>query len=199
VQAEDTVAKGNFLESKWHPFGNRGVTIVIDSIGGETASPSQKAQRVRAVTAAAVGYHDLGIQDITLKTRSAVRWTFRVGSAKRVDYFLNDCNTGIAVLGSTPSSQFHRYSALFRRVAASVRVDCTNPPSTPPAVSTPSLPHPRRHHTPSPSPDFCATHNCIPNFPNGRGTVVQCADGSYSHSGGIQGACSHHGGVAGGP
>jgi hypothetical protein len=42
---------------------------------------------------------------------------------------------------------------------------------------------------------FCATHSCIPNYPNGRGSTVQCADGSYSHSGGIQGACSHHGGV----
>jgi len=45
------------------------------------------------------------------------------------------------------------------------------------------------------SADFCATHNCIPNYENGNGSTVQCADGSYSHSGGIQGACSHHGGV----
>jgi hypothetical protein len=37
---------------------------------------------------------------------------------------------------------------------------------------------------------------CIPNFPNGTGTIVQCADGTYSHSGGRQGACSHHGGEA---
>lgn len=32
----------------------------------------------------------------------------------------------------------------------------------------------------------------------GRGSTVTCADGSISHSGGIQGACSWHGGVAGG-
>lgn len=43
--------------------------------------------------------------------------------------------------------------------------------------------------------DFCATHVCIPNYENGTGTTVQCADGTYSHSGGKQGACSHHGGV----
>ena len=41
---------------------------------------------------------------------------------------------------------------------------------------------------------FCSTHMCIPNFPNGNGTVVQCEDGEYSHSGGLQGACSDHGG-----
>jgi hypothetical protein len=42
---------------------------------------------------------------------------------------------------------------------------------------------------------FCDTHDCIPNYPNGNGYTVQCADGTYSQSGGIQGACSHHGGV----
>jgi hypothetical protein len=43
---------------------------------------------------------------------------------------------------------------------------------------------------------FCATHVCIPNYDNGTGSTVQCSDGSYSHSGGKQGACSHHGGVS---
>lgn len=32
------------------------------------------------------------------------------------------------------------------------------------------------------------------NFNEGNGYVVECADGTFSHSGGIQGACSHHGG-----
>lgn len=42
--------------------------------------------------------------------------------------------------------------------------------------------------------DFCSSHDCIPNFSNGRGYPVQCADGTWSDSGGIQGACSGHGG-----
>lgn len=50
--------------------------------------------------------------------------------------------------------------------------------------------------TPTTSDDFCATHVCIPNYDNGTGSTVQCSDGSYSHSGGKQGACSHHGGVS---
>jgi hypothetical protein len=41
---------------------------------------------------------------------------------------------------------------------------------------------------------FCSTHDCIGNFDNGNGYVVECADGTWSHSGGIQGACSDHGG-----
>jgi len=39
---------------------------------------------------------------------------------------------------------------------------------------------------------FCSTHKCIAYFPHGRGTIVQCVDGEWSHSGGIQGACSYH-------
>jgi hypothetical protein len=41
---------------------------------------------------------------------------------------------------------------------------------------------------------FCSTHTCIPNFPDGSGIVVECNDGQWSHSGGLSGACSHHGG-----
>jgi hypothetical protein len=42
--------------------------------------------------------------------------------------------------------------------------------------------------------EFCSTHGCIENFPNGNGYVVQCADGEWSHSGGLSGVCSDHGG-----
>jgi hypothetical protein len=61
-------------------------------------------------------------------------------------------------------------------------------PSTPtraPASSTP---------TSSTAADFCTTHKCIASFAEGRGTIVQCADGEWSHSGGRPGVCSRHGG-----
>jgi hypothetical protein len=35
----------------------------------------------------------------------------------------------------------------------------------------------------------------IPNYDNGTGYPVRCADGMWSQSGGRPGACSHHGGV----
>jgi hypothetical protein len=43
---------------------------------------------------------------------------------------------------------------------------------------------------------FCEEHECIGDFENEPGEVVECSDGSYSHSGGISGACSDHGGEA---
>ena len=34
--------------------------------------------------------------------------------------------------------------------------------------------------------DFCSTHECISNFDNGNGYVIECTDGTYSHSGGVR-------------
>jgi hypothetical protein len=45
---------------------------------------------------------------------------------------------------------------------------------------------------------FCEEHHCIGSFTTEGGTVVECSDGTYSHAGGIPGACSYHGGEAGG-
>jgi hypothetical protein len=70
-----------------------------------------------------------------------------------------------------------------------VRARKTAPSNPAPAVVSPSP------ATETVTDDFCTTHDCIPNYPNGNGSTVQCSDGSFSHSGGIQGACSHHGGV----
>jgi hypothetical protein len=44
-----------------------------------------------------------------------------------------------------------------------------------------------------PPADFCQYCGSIASFWNGRGSVVECSDSSYSTSGGIQGSCSHHG------
>jgi hypothetical protein len=43
-------------------------------------------------------------------------------------------------------------------------------------------------------PDFCVHFPCIASFWDGRGHVMQCEDGEFSHSGGIRGSCSHHAG-----
>lgn len=47
----------------------------------------------------------------------------------------------------------------------------------------------------SPPGNFCLYFNCIPSFwKSTNGYVDKCHDGTYSHSGGRQGACSYHGG-----
>ncbi len=46
----------------------------------------------------------------------------------------------------------------------------------------------------SPASGICAYFNCIDNFWNGKGYVIQCKDGMLSKSGGRQGSCSYHDG-----
>ncbi|HVA84826.1 MAG TPA: hypothetical protein VNF73_00765 [Candidatus Saccharimonadales bacterium] len=47
----------------------------------------------------------------------------------------------------------------------------------------------------SPPANFCAYFDCIASFwTSTNGYVVQCADSTFSHSGGRQGVCSRHGG-----
>jgi hypothetical protein len=42
--------------------------------------------------------------------------------------------------------------------------------------------------------EFCEEDQCIGDFEGEGGYVVECNDGTYSHAGGISGACSDHGG-----
>jgi hypothetical protein len=58
-----------------------------------------------------------------------------------------------------------------------------NPPQPPPTTTASAS-------------DFCSSHPCITGFDSGTGSIVKCGDGLWSHSGGVSGACSHHGGVA---
>ena len=47
----------------------------------------------------------------------------------------------------------------------------------------------------NPPVTFCEYFNCIPSFwESTNGYVDECYDGTYSHSGGVTGACSRHGG-----
>ena len=49
----------------------------------------------------------------------------------------------------------------------------------------------------SPPTNLCSVFACIPTFwRQTRGYVIQCTDGLLSHSGGIRGSCSGHGGNA---
>jgi len=49
----------------------------------------------------------------------------------------------------------------------------------------------------NPPANFCTYFNCIKSFwESTNGYVDECVDGTYSHSGGVRGACSRHGGEA---
>jgi hypothetical protein len=188
---EDEAQKSGFLESKWRNPADPTTSVLIDVVEGETASPKAKAIAVRAATSRTAGYRELSLGPATVGGRSAWKWVFQVSGDQRVDYFVNECGVGVAILGSTIPEGYARWARTFRQVAASVTPDCSSSGSTgsPAGSSTPD--------SGTGTADFCATHPCIDNFDNGTGYVVQCADGEWSHSGGRPGACSYHGGETG--
>lgn len=84
----------------------------------------------------------------------------------------------------------------------------TQPVSHPPTATTPPAPkYPAINGNPydytlvntghliyNPAADICRWLNCIASFWHStNGYVDLCNDGTYSHSGGVQGACSKHG------
>jgi hypothetical protein len=79
-----------------------------------------------------------------------------------------------------------------RAVSALILAAAVAAPVAAPVAGQPPAQAAKRHHRP-----FCSTHRCIPNFSHGHGSIVQCRDGMWSHSGGRPGACSHHGGPRG--
>jgi hypothetical protein len=86
---------------------------------------------------------------------------------------------------------------------ASIRQVTTAPPAAPAAdlCGAPSNPYGynlcgRGNLVTSPPADICTYFNCIGNFDNGRGYMVECGDGTYSMSGGIPDACAYHSGEA---
>jgi hypothetical protein len=79
------------------------------------------------------------------------------------------------------------------RVERNERSEASQTPEPESAPETEQEPEevPSKH---SEDESVCSTHECIGEYEKEPGTVVECADGTYSHAGGIQGACSHHGG-----
>jgi hypothetical protein len=143
------------------------------------------------------GYRLLGWGPSSLGAYDALRWEFVVNEngvlLRKVDtFFVDNDGAGIAILVQAPAAGYQYWQPVFKQIRQSLAVNDSAPatePATPPAAAIPQ---------PAPSgSSFCDTHACIPNFDNGNGYPVECADGMWSDSGGVQGACSGHGGELG--
>jgi tRNA A-37 threonylcarbamoyl transferase component Bud32 len=124
-QDEDDAWNGTFYQSTWHPLGDPETTILIDAQAPQpSASPLTSAEIVREQTSQSDGYAEYGFESTTLAGAPAARWVFEVHGDRRVDYFFNGCNSGIAVLGSTSPAAFGAMATTFHEAAASVRGFC---------------------------------------------------------------------------
>lgn len=207
---EDQTKTSGYVESKWRDPASPKTSILVDSQPSPGLSAEEDATSVRAQTSSTPGYQGISFEPASIAGNDGWKWVFEISGTERVDYFLNVCGTSFAILGSTTPQRFDLLAGAFEHVANSVQPSCltssttTSVPTTPPfSCSTESGVTQENDCPPAdpanPPANFCSMHQCIDNFDNGHGTAVQCNDGEWSMSGGIQGACSYHGGESSNP
>jgi hypothetical protein len=173
-------------------------------------TPEEQAAPVVDALRPQTGYQSLGYELTQFAGYPALRWEYLVSEhgvpLRKVNIFFQDtAGNGFALLTEARASAFTPWLRQFAQVRDSFTDSSVpNPPPAPPAPPTIPATPPPEQLPPAPPPStppsgFCDTHPCIPGFDEGEGSVVQCADGMWSHSGGLPGACSYHGGeLAGG-
>jgi predicted Ser/Thr protein kinase len=124
-QEENDEPVSNYFESTWHDPADENTTILVDAqTPAPQVAPVSSAEEVRAQTSQSSGYREISLSSVSLAGLPAARWVFEVAGDRRVDYFINVCNVGIAVLGSTYPSAFGGLAPTFQRAASSVAVPC---------------------------------------------------------------------------
>jgi hypothetical protein len=125
VQETSDEPNGRYVESVWRNPAEPNTAILIDAESpAPSVAPIVSAESVRAQTSQSSGYSELAFEPTTLAGLPAARWVFDVPGDRRVDYFTNICDAGIAVLGSTTPSIFGSLAPTFHEAASSVTVPC---------------------------------------------------------------------------
>jgi hypothetical protein len=179
------VSKGSYLDTTIRSVTNPDLLIRVDVTPTDAAPVdiSSAADSVEQSLSSQPGYHELRYQPSSFQGYDSIEWDFLVEEngvllRKRDVFFTDEYGEGVAILTQAPAAAYPRWRPAFAHIRQSLAVTSSEP-NSPPA---------------EPAADFCSTHECIENFYEGSGHIVQCNDGMWSHSGGRPGACSYHGG-----
>lgn len=197
-------SRGSYLDTTIRNSANPQVMLRVDvAPGGGKGDLVSSARQLELQLRSQPGYRRLGFRRITFQGYAALRWEFEVSERgtllRKVDVFFDtEAGDSVAILTQAPASTYTLWRRLFEQVRKSLHVNETSA-GVATTAAAPNGGSGLTNTTPAaPEAAFCDTHPCIANFENGTGSIVQCADGMWSHSGGRPGACSYHGGVAGG-
>lgn len=116
---------GTYVDNRWHPAGDSVTTILVDYTLSITTPAPASARIVRAdLRRRNPSYVELDWRASTVAGRPAWRWEFIVNRRHKVDYFVNGCGNGYAVLGSATPGNWSRFRATFERAAQSLELAC---------------------------------------------------------------------------
>jgi hypothetical protein len=192
VEARE-VSKGSYVDTTVRSGRDPNKMLRVDVQPDATSvDVESNARQLQVALSSQPGYREVDFSPTDFQGYDAVRWEFYVSEdgvlLHKVDlFFVDDAGNSVAVLTQAPAPSYRYWSGLFDEVRASFTAYDSDDSS-----SVDSAPDPSSSDT-----GFCDTHDCIDNFENGTGYIVQCADGMWSQSGGRPGACSWHGGVGG--
>lgn len=196
--------KGSYLDTTIRNAANPQVMLRVDvAPGGAKGDVVSSARQLELLLSRQPAYRRVDFRRTTFQGYAALRWEFEVSERgtllRKVDIFFDTrAGDGVAILTQAPASTYTLWRRLFEQARSSLHVTDTGVgtdtfSTTPGGGSTGTDTAPAITEV-----AFCDSHPCITNFDNGTGTIVQCTDGMWSHSGGRPGACSYHGGVSGG-
>ncbi len=113
------------LESVWHSRSSPPVSFWIGArVPATQKRPVRWAESKRAATGRSPTYREIAFGPTSLAGRPAMRWAFDISGKRRVAYFLDECEVGAMIVGSSSPAAFSDHAEDFRRAASSLKVRC---------------------------------------------------------------------------
>jgi protein kinase-like protein len=113
--------RGRLKRTVWRDPNDATTSVLVDAIPGVSSTPEGRARSVSGGGAPKAGVRQIALAPVTLAGRDGFKWEYEAGGRRKVDYFVNDCNDGFAVLGTTTPAKFASLDATFLRVAESLQ------------------------------------------------------------------------------
>lgn len=125
-QVESDKRIGNTLETIWNePPPYKSNVVVTSSTSEDANSPRAEAELARDRMKQLPGYHERSFEEVELRGRPAIQWTYEIGGVGRIEYYFEACGIHFAFAASSNVTPFGVPIELrYRRVAKEIKPVC---------------------------------------------------------------------------
>jgi hypothetical protein len=125
-QVESDKRIGNVLETLWaEPAPYKDNVLVTSSTSDGSGSPRAEAELARDRMKQLPGYHERTFEEVELRGRPAMQWTYEIGGIGRIEYFFEACGIHFAFAASSGVTSFGIPIELrYRRLAKTIKPVC---------------------------------------------------------------------------
>ena len=116
---------GPYLESAWNDPASDEIILFVDSRAGvEDGSSRREAERAREKASRSPDYHERSFDSVGLGGHRAIRWVFREGHTRWLEFFFDQCGIGIVTRGTAIPTSFGTLGESFQEMSSSIGVHC---------------------------------------------------------------------------